>query len=69
MKFIIIGVIGVAVSGLLSKMFWDRADPLDRMARSARGRPLGGVVPVWASVINVASFVCLIYGIFEMASR
>jgi hypothetical protein len=64
--FIVIGILGIAVSGVLSKRYWDKANPLERMVGSAEGRAFGGAVPLWVSLINLASFGCLIYGIIKL---
>ena len=63
MIFIVIGIIGIALSGFLSNRYYNKANPSDRMMGSMKGLPLGGVVPPWISWINVLSFALLIYGI------
>ncbi len=66
MIFIVIGVIGIVVSGFLSNRYYNKADPLDRMVGAMEGRSFSGVVPLWLSLINVASYGCLIYGIVKV---
>lgn len=66
MTFIVIGVIGIVVSGFLSKWYYNKANSLDRMVGSKEGRAFGGVVPLWVSLIYLASFGCLIYGIVKL---
>lgn len=66
MEFIIIGIVGIVLSGILSQRYYRSADPLQRVVGSMEGKAMGGVVPVWVSLVNLTSFGFLIYGIFTL---
>jgi hypothetical protein len=65
MLFMIFGIIGIVVSGALSKKYYRNAPSLERMRGTLEGKPMAGVVPVWVSWINIVSFGLLIYGVVD----
>ena len=60
--YIVIGIIGVVGSGMLSKFIFT--------SLTGRKRPMGrafdGKVPVWLSLINIASWACILFGIGKL---
>ena len=67
MIFIAIGIVGIVLSGFLSKRYYHKANPLDLAVGSMEGRPFAGAVPLCVSLVSLASFGCLIYGIIKIA--
>ena len=63
---LVVGIIGIVMSGLLSSSYYKKAGPLKRMLEATEGIGSQKVIPRWVSLINLASFGCLIYGVVRL---
>ncbi len=58
---LIIGFVGIAASALLTRNYWRRAGLHSYEARNASAGT--GIVPSWVSLLNLASWLCLLLGV------
>jgi hypothetical protein len=63
MTWIIIGVVGIIVSGFISKSLYAYAVEARRVRP---GAPFARAVPAWVSLLFLASLGCAIYGVVKV---
>jgi|GEM_PF-6039707 len=62
MVFMVIGVLGVAIAGLIARSLYSYALAARRLKL---GQPFGGAVPGWVSLIFLISLACIVYGLVK----
>jgi len=66
MRFLIFGIIGIILAGFLS---WLSHRSASNTGRLRPDKPMGGAVPLWVSLLYLASFASAIYGLVAIVFR